>query len=248
MPNPIAHPAAAIPFIRLKLVFSALVIGSIAPDLGYFIRDGENNFMYTLPGLFLFDLPAGLVTLWLFDFLVKWPILSLLPIGLQRRLYDPARSFSFGPWKRFGAILLSLLVGSSTHIVWDSFTHKNGWMVERFIFLSADIKGMPAYSILQNLSTFAGIALLIYWFVRWFPRASRSERVPAHFSSQVQRLFLGLIGLSLVLTIVLSIVSRLILGSYTIIVVAAFFLTLLFTSIYCLVWMAAFHKTLQRIS
>ncbi len=247
MPNPIAHPAAAIPFTRLKLVFSALVIGSIAPDLGYFVRGGESDFMYTLAGLFYFDVPAGLVALWLFDFLAKWPLISLLPIGLQRRLFDPAQRFSFGPWKRFGTILLSLLVGSITHIVWDSFTHKNGWMVERFGLLSADIKGTPVYSILQNLSTFVGIALLIYWFVRWFPRAARSEQVPAHFSSPVQGLFLGLIGLSLGLTIVLSIASRLLLGSYTIVVVAAFFITAFLVSIYCLVWMAAFHKTRQRI-
>ncbi len=247
MPNPIAHPAAAIPFTKCKLVFSALVIGSIAPDLGYFIRGGESNFMYTLPGLFLFDLPAGLAVLWLFDFLAKWPLLSLLPIGLQRRLFDPARRFTFGPWKRFGTILLSLLVGSVTHIAWDSFTHKTGWMVERFTILSTDIKGMPVYTLLQNLSTFVGIALLIYWFGRWFPRASRSEQVPAHFSTGIQGLFLGLIGLSLGLTVVLSIVSRLILGEYTIVVYAAFFLTTLFISLYCLMWMAAFHKTLQRI-
>ena len=37
MPNPIAHPAASIPFTRLGLVFSALVIGSISPDFGYLV-------------------------------------------------------------------------------------------------------------------------------------------------------------------------------------------------------------------
>ena len=119
MPNPLAHPAAAIPFTKVKLIFSALVFGSIAPDFGYFIKVGQGYFMYTLPGLFLFDVPVGLILLWLFHTFAKWPLLSLLPKGLQRRLIDPARDFSYGPAKRFGLILLSLLVGSITHIIWE---------------------------------------------------------------------------------------------------------------------------------
>jgi len=246
MPNPIAHPAAAIPFTKLKLVFSALLIGSIAPDLGYLVYGGESHYMYTLRGLFLFDLPAGFISLWLFDVLAKWPLLSLLPIGLQRRLYDPARRFSFGPLKHFGVILLSLLVGSITHIAWDSFTHDNGWTVEHFSFFRTPIRGIPLYSILQNLSTFAGLALLIYWFGRWVPRASRSLQVPAHFSSRVQGFCIILIGLSLLLAVGLSIYERLFLGWYNRIVALTFLMTFLFISTYCLAWMIAFHKTIEK--
>src|SRR5689334_8296501 len=151
MPNPIAHPAAAIPFARVGLVFSALVVGSIAPDFGYFFELPEGYFMYTVPGLILFDVPIGLVLLWLFHTLLKWPLLSLLPISLQGRLFKYAQGFSFGPFKRFLLILLSLLIGSLTHVVWDSFTHDYGWMVEHFSILRAPIVGTPLYTNLQNL-------------------------------------------------------------------------------------------------
>src|SRR5512140_3847916 len=161
MPSPLAHPAAAIPFTKVKLVFSALVLGSIAPDFGYFIKVGQGYFMYTLPGLFLFNLPVGFVLLWLFQAVVKWPLLALLPMSMQRRLVEPARRFSFGPAKRCGLILLSLLVGSLTHIVWDSFTHDYGWVVENFAFFHTPVAGMPLYDLLPNLSTYIGIAILV---------------------------------------------------------------------------------------
>src|ERR1041384_8817659 len=97
MPNPIAHPAASIPFTKVGLVFSALVAGSLSPDFGYFVPMPGSFFMYTIPGLMLFDLPVGLALLVLFHILIKWPLLSLLPTSLQRRLYKPAQGFSFGP-------------------------------------------------------------------------------------------------------------------------------------------------------
>src|SRR6266545_2964691 len=101
MPNPIAHPAASIPFTKIGMVFSALVAGSISPDFGYFAPLPTPFFMYTIPGLILFDVPVGLVLLWLFHVLIKWPLLSLVPISLQRRLCEQAQGFSFGPLKRF---------------------------------------------------------------------------------------------------------------------------------------------------
>ncbi len=156
MPNPIAHPAASIPFTRAGLVFSALVIGSVSPDFGYLIPLPTPFFMYTAPGLILFDVPVGFVLLWLFHALAKWPLLSALPESLQRRMFKPAQGFSFGPLKHFGLILLSLLVGSLTHVIWDSFTHDYGWMVQQFALLSIPIGGTPLYAILQNLGTLLG--------------------------------------------------------------------------------------------
>lgn len=256
MPNPIAHPAASIPFTKTGLVFSALVIGSIAPDFGYFFQVGEGYFMYTLPGLFLFDLPVALVLLWLFNTFAKWPLLSLLPIGLQRRLYEPARRFSFGPIKHFGIILLSLLVGSITHILWDSFTHSYGWMVEHFSFFSTRIRGIPLYDLLQNLSTLVGIGLLIYWFMRWFPKAARSEMIPPHFSNRVLGIFLGLTALALVLVEGSILYSRFILtpkaGSGHFLAHGSIFFSgtvilLFFLGVYCLAWLIAFHRDIPQV-
>jgi hypothetical protein len=254
MPNPIAHPAASIPFTKIGLVFSALVFGSIAPDFGYFFDLPSSYFMYTPSGLFLFDLPVGLVMLWLFHALLKWPLLSLLPDRLQRRLYKHAQGFSFGPLKRFGMILLSLLVGSLTHVIWDSFTHDYGWVVERFAFFNMVIGGTPLYAILQNLSTLIGIGILIFWFIRWLPAAPQSEQLLAHFSGKVRAVFLALAVVSLAAVEGAIIYLRLMTGSRFVhehffwgsITFSTVIIITFFVGVYCVTWMLAFHKSLRR--
>jgi hypothetical protein len=253
MPNPIAHPAASVPFAKAGLVFSALVIGSISPDFGYFVPLPISFFMYTTPGLFLFDVPVGLVVLWVFHTLVKWPVLSLLPESLQRRLFKPAQGFTFGPPKRFGMILLSLLVGSATHVIWDSFTHDYGWMVEHFVFLSTSIGGIPFYTILQNLSTIFGIGILIYWFIKWLPTAQQSEQLAAQFSGAIRTTFFALAVVSIAFAegtiIYLSFMtgSRFMHGHFLIggMVVSAVLIISFFVGIYSLAWTIAFYKTIR---
>jgi hypothetical protein len=254
MPNPLAHPAASIPFTKVGFVFSALVFGSISPDFGYFIRLPGSFFMYTVPGLILFDMPVGLGLLWVFHTLLKWPLLSLLPAALQRCLIKQASGFSFGPLKRFGLIVLSLLVGSLTHVIWDSFTHDYGWMVKQLVFLSISIRGIPLYDILQNLSTIFGVAILIYWFVKWLPVAPQSDHLLPHFSGAVRIIFIVLLIFSLAIVESSIIYLRLSSGSryasghfllgsttFSAVIIVSFFM-----GMYCLAWMVAFHKAIQH--
>jgi hypothetical protein len=253
MPNPIAHTAASVPFAKAGMVFSALVIGSISPDLGYFVPLPISFFMYTAPGLFIFDVPVGFVLLWLFHALVKWPVLSLLPVSMQRRLFKHAQGFSFGPPKRFGLILLSLLIGSATHVIWDSFTHDYGWMVEHFAFLSNPIHGIPLYAILQNLSSILGTGILVYWFIKWLPSAQQSDQLPAQFSDVIRKIFfiLTLVSIALVegTIIYLSFMtrSRFVHGHFLIegMIVSAVFIISFFAGIYSLAWTIAFYKTIR---
>jgi hypothetical protein len=253
MPTPIAHPAASIPFTKVGLVFSALVAGSLSPDFGYFVPLPGYYFMYTIPGVMLFDVPVGLALLILFHILIKWPLLSLLPNSLQRRLYKHAQGFSFGPLKHFFVILLSLLVGSITHVILDSFTHVYGWMAEHFSVFHTPIGGMPLYTILQYLGSLLGIALLIYWFVRWMPTAPQSDQLPPRFSGKFQMIFFALATASLAAVESRIIYLRLLTGSrfaghhflmFSTIFSAVFIISF-FVGIYCLVWMIAFHKTIR---
>src|ERR1043166_4543968 len=99
MPMTFAHPVAVLPLAKRGLVFSALVIGSMSPDFEYFLRlHTRENFGHTLPGLFLFSVPAGFVVLWIYHALLKMPLLSLLPESHQRRLLPLAQAeFRYGP-------------------------------------------------------------------------------------------------------------------------------------------------------
>ena len=178
MPFTLSHPAASIPLIRWGLVPSALIIGSMSPDFLYFIKiSATAHFGHTLPGVFLFCLPAGLAVLWVFHTFLKRPALSLLPIAHQERLILVSNGFTFGPLSRFILIVLSLLLGSFTHILWDSFTHFDGYAVGMFPFLNLSIAvghlSVKVYNILQYVSTIIGAYLLYLWYVRWFKQAPK---------------------------------------------------------------------------
>lgn len=183
MPITFAHPAAAIPLLRFRLPLSALVAGSVMPDLPYFIHLSTGaGYAHTPKGLVTFCLPAGLVSLWVFHALLKRPLLSLAPPTHRGKLASSAHRFAFLPLRRLLRISLSILIGAVTHVVWDSFTHANGWMVLRVSLLAQPLVVTPygylyTYKVLQYLSSLCGTLLLIWWYRRWVLKA---DSVPAY--------------------------------------------------------------------
>lgn len=178
MPFTLSHPAAVLPLARTKLVFSALVAGALAPDIGYFLTfSSEHAESHSLKGLFWFCLPAGFFLLLLFQKVLKRPLLALFPASHQARLYAYAQGFRFGPASRFALILLSLLIGSATHLLWDSFTHNTGWVVRHVPSLTMPIHlvhdhSMPAYKLLQHGSSILGLVILALAYFAWLRRAT----------------------------------------------------------------------------
>ena len=82
MPFTFAHPAAVLPLRRrfewLKTV--PLIVGSVAPDLPYYIPMRFNRLMldtHTLAGVFWLDVPIGMGVL-LFGFVFRRPLTALL--------------------------------------------------------------------------------------------------------------------------------------------------------------------------
>src|SRR5260370_26318809 len=114
MPCTLYHGAAARPLRRLKLVTSALVIGTLAPDFEYFLRLAPDaGYGHTLQGAFLLTLPLALVALWLFHAFVKLPLLALFPDGVERRLVNHLEAFSFAGTATFVFIAVSILTGTA---------------------------------------------------------------------------------------------------------------------------------------
>jgi hypothetical protein len=203
MPFTLSHPAAVVPFARSRLVLSALVIGSMTPDFPYFFcLSTRYHFGHTLPGLFLFCLPAGLVALWLFHRILKRPLLSLLPVTHQQGLIPFANEFRFAPWPRVLLIVLSLLIGAFTHIAWDSLTHRNGWMVQQIPVLSKPLlettQGtLKVYKVLQHGSTLFGAVVLFFWYLKWLKQAPRPMiTTVVQWSPNTKKLIIVLIGAS----------------------------------------------------
>jgi hypothetical protein len=163
------------------LITSALVVGTFAPDLEYFLRlKPGGGYGHTLPGAFLLSLPMALATLWIFHRVVKLPFTLLLPIGLQRRLAPFVGEFRFGGASNSVLILVSILVGIATHILWDSCTHHDYWLYDHWALLGQPIR-MPFgrvfyyYQLFQDLSSVLGCAILLVWFVLWYRNAKESD-------------------------------------------------------------------------
>lgn len=180
MPFTLSHPAAILPLRRYG-VFSALYFGSMAPDFLYFIP-GQTyaRFGHTFHGLYLFCLPATLAVLWFFHSFMKRPLTEMLPEHIAARLRPAIQPFEFGVWPldvtRLAAIVVSILGGAVTHIVWDSATHINGLVADAIPALMSPLFSNSHGTVLriqlaQEASTVLGAIFLIVAFRRWLRNA-----------------------------------------------------------------------------
>ena len=170
MPYTLAHPAAALPLWRAsnkRLRLAALVIGAASPDFQYFLRiNASGHFSHTIPGLLLVCLPASWLALYLFDRWGRAGVQALLPSTW--RLPSPPI-----PARRpIANISLAILLGALSHVLWDSFTHRSGWIVRLLPSLTAPLlpilfPAVPAYRLLQHGSTILGLCILIRTVWLW---------------------------------------------------------------------------------
>ncbi len=193
MPFTLAHPAAALPLKRLNLVWSAFIVGSMAPDFPYVVGSVRYRSLgHNFPGVVLFTLPISFVVLWVFHLAIKRPVTELLPVGMQRRLGGQLGAFRFGGVTRMMAIAFSVTLGIGTHLVWDSFTHAYTWPWRHLILLRSwfdlPVAGwMPGYGILQYASTLAGLLSLAVWILLWYRQTAPIPALasPLQFTSRV---------------------------------------------------------------
>jgi Domain of unknown function (DUF4184) len=171
MPFTISHTIAAAPIWMLskrKLDLLALAIGTMIPDLQYFIYlKPVRSIGHSLPGVFIEGLPYSLVLLLVFNWVFKYPLLALAPSPVADRI-PPIKRFSLFPLSKFIIILVSIAIGGISHILWDDFTHSTGWFVLRFPLLQSKIGSLPLYKLLQYGSGIFGLFALSIWFVVWF--------------------------------------------------------------------------------
>lgn len=193
MPFTLAHPAAVLP-LRRYVPFSALIVGSLSPDFEYIVRLAPvSRFSHTPLGILYFCVPIGLVFLWLFHRLIKHPAFHLLPSHWQDRLEPILARFRFWPARQFLLVVSALAVGALSHVIWDSFTHENGWMVERVSALRVGVftiagYELKVYKLIQHSSSLAGLLVLSYFFLVWLRRQPRhTPRLGVALPERVRR-------------------------------------------------------------
>ena len=240
----------------MRLVWSALVIGTLAPDFEYFLRLApDSRYGHTLRGTFLLTLPVSLAVLWLFHNVVKAPVAELLPIGIRRRLVNELGEFRFGGASRFAMIVISILVGVATHLVWDSFTHANTWLYRNWSALHVPIRvpilgAAPIYKLLQHGSTIFGIGVLSIWALTWYRKAEPHAEPPTKYVSKWQELIViaGVISVGFVGAAIRAIVA---LGLPTGHIARTQFVGLWISTLIALLWWqlvlyGAWWKSVQR--
>jgi hypothetical protein len=160
------------------LVTSALVAGAVAPDLLYVdpiyrfaTQEINGNLTLTLThefsSAFWLDPLIALLLLAVFNLVLERPLVALAPSALAARLP------SAGPLRLLWTVV-SAVVGAFTHVLWDSFTHGDGYFVRRFphLFGAEVTASWDVNRVLQYVSTVGGCLILAVWLYRWFRRAT----------------------------------------------------------------------------
>ena len=139
--------AAALPFYRCQkwLNVEALFIGTMLPDLPYFLNSkpivGQHSHQWV--GLLSYCLPWGLAVFVLWHWLLKSALIALIQPWqrVQQSQFSSIQSdmpqYPFGLWlaariQKYGIfwlkVVLGLLLGSITHLLWDGTTHPDGFI------------------------------------------------------------------------------------------------------------------------
>jgi len=173
VPFTFAHPAAVLPLRRIwPSAFLALVLGSIAPDLPFFL---PYRVMHALPSTH--SLLGTLTVAPLLGFALL-AVLVLLQPALLKPLWGKHRALlrqellpfrrSLAPWVK---ALPALCLGSLSHYVWDAATHRDGVIVRLLPLMDTPLPPVwghssTMYLLLQYLSSLFGMAALVWWYLR----------------------------------------------------------------------------------
>jgi len=190
MPFTPSHMAAALPLLRTPLLPAALVVGTMAPDIPYYLPlFVSRELTHSLLGWVTIDLALGVVGALAWWFVLREALVDLLPRAIGTRIPRVERT----AWRPAGwgwpltvaVLLLSVLIGAATHLLWDSFTHP-GWLVDRVPLLRAPLGPLLVEKWLQHLSTIAGLVILAVWAVKRYRAATPDVDRPTRFTAHAR--------------------------------------------------------------
>jgi hypothetical protein len=177
-----SHPAAVLPFLRTPLPASALVIGSLAPDLPFYVPGAGRLPTHTAVGTVTLDVLIGGACWALWHGVLARPALAVAPAAVRGRLaggVEPGLRRRLAPPGDAARALAALTVGSATHVVWDEFTHEGRWGAEHVRLLTGTWRGQAVVDWAQDASGLAGAGLLARWAWRWWTRTPARLVAPA---------------------------------------------------------------------
>ena len=189
MPFTVSHAAAVLPLHRLskhKLPLTALMIGSMAPDFGYFFtHEVSRQITHSFMGLFIFSLPMGMMV-WLFYVaMLEKATITLLSDRWHTRF---AHTDAITPGL-IARAAIAIVLGAVTHLLWDSFTHGRTFMARAFPVLLRPTPGipwLPIYHLLHAISSVVGLLILAFWARHLHRQPARSLIRPYKISERAR--------------------------------------------------------------
>jgi hypothetical protein len=168
-----SHAAAVLPFLRTPLPASALVVGSMAPDLPYYLPWTPGLVTHTTLAVVSTDLALGALVWAVWHAVLAAPALAVAPPGLRARLAGVPLGLRGRLSSPASAVLvaLALVLGSATHVLWDEFTHARRWGAEHVPALAKVYGPLPGWAWAQQASGVLGAVVLLAGFALWWRRA-----------------------------------------------------------------------------
>jgi len=172
MPFTLAHPAAILPLRGSRYLRTVpLIIGALIPDLPYYVPGSLARFLpdtHRFTGSFTTCLVCGYAAL-TGMFLLRRPLTALLSARARALCLAAVAPFSAGLLEWLLAAP-AIVLGVWTHLLWDSFTHRDGWAVHRVAVLNAPVTigsyTGTVFHVLQYVSSGLGLGALALWYWR----------------------------------------------------------------------------------
>lgn len=161
MPFTLAHPAAVLLLRRTTFPVAAMVSGTMSPDLPVFFNayGWPYNFTHSALGVVTIDLVVGMLAVAIWSTFLRDPLVDVLPTSLRERL-DPRARYHRQQWR---LAVPAVVAGSTTHVVWDLFTHHDRWGVRHLGWLHEQHGRLIGFQWAQYLSSVLGLAICVLW-------------------------------------------------------------------------------------
>jgi hypothetical protein len=175
VPLTLSHPAMVLPLRGLGLPVTALVVGSMVPDVPLFLGWLRGYEVTHSPvGVVTVDPALAMLVLALWFGVVRDVLAELAPDAIRSRLV-PHVHWGLRRWLLAPA---SAAVGAMTHLLWDTFTHPGRWGADRIGWLQAEHAGLLGSKWAQYVSGVVGLAV-VCWSVQAHLRGLSPIRSPA---------------------------------------------------------------------
>ena len=208
MPWTFAHAAAVIPLKKVfpqRLYFLALVAGSFAPDFGYYIGlTSLSHFSHTRAGLFIACIPIGIFLSYFLLSTGKY-FSIILPEPHRSAFRYLTHVEKIESLKALLLFFVAVLIGSFTHILWDSFTHAGRWGVNHIDFLKNEALRMGElriywHTFLQHISSIVGTVIIVWVYINWLKKNDQAFFTRAPEEYWRYKLIAALLSLSLIIS------------------------------------------------